>query len=472
MQRNYPTVLFLLLILFPFISKAQSAELARKGSLGVRLEPVNDSRAKTAGLKDVKGTYISGVLPAGTGDALGLQDGDILLAIEGKSTNDVQGVVALTQSWRAGQPLELEVWRNGKTIKLNGKVKGKPKETSETAEVIYDAVPFSGGKLRSIIHKPKADGQMPLLVFLQGFSCGSIDLYHAPDDPVRQLVDGLVERGFVVYRVEKPGVGDSDGTLDCDEIDYETEVAAFDAAVGQLDRYDFVDTDNIFYFGHSLGGITAPILAAKHQPKGVAVYGTIFESWYEYMQKVFRDQAYVRKDDWIRTENASRDAQKFLAELFLSDKSVQEMALDPAIKNQLDNRILDYDGGDHFVGRHYTFWRGINAANPVQAWRDADVHTLAIYGEFDLHAISKDGAQKIAALVNDYHPGKGRFVLLEGTEHAFAKVPSMAEYVRMRRNGTFNSSYMAEHFNSGLVQIVADWMEEVIRIENQKVGKK
>lgn len=470
MQRNYPTVLFFLLI--SLFLNAQSTQLARKGSLGVRLEPVDQTRAEALGLQDVKGTYISGVLADGTGDALGLLDGDVLLTVDGQTTNDIQGVVALTQTWRAGEHLELEVWRNGQTVKLSGKVKGKPRETSETAEVIYDAVPFQDGKLRSIIHKPKADGQMPLLVFIQGFSCGSIDLYYAPDDPVRQLVDGLVERGFAVYRVEKPGVGDSEGSLDCADIDFETEVAAFDAALGQLKAYEFVDQENIFYFGHSLGGVQAPLLAAKHRPKGVAVYGTVFESWYEYMQKVFRDQAYVRKDDWISTENASRDAQKFLAELFLSDKSVSEMARDPDIKRQLDNRILGYDGDERFVGRHYTFWRGINAANPVQAWSDANVHTLAIYGEYDLHAISQDGTQKIAALVNDYHPGKGKFVLLEGTEHAFARVPSMEAYVRMRRDGTFNGSYMAEHFNPKLVSIVADWMEETIKLENKKVGKK
>jgi hypothetical protein len=280
-----------------------------------------------------------------------------------------------------------------------------------------------------------------------------------------------VERGFAVFRVEKPGVGDSEGSLDCADIDYRTEVAAFDAAVGELGRYDFVDQERIFYFGHSLGGVTAPLLAAKHRPKGVAVYGTVFESWYEYMQKVFREQAYVRGDDWIQTEEVSRNAQRFLAGLFLTDKSVEELAADPSIKSQLDNNILGYDGEDRFVGRHYTFWRGINAANPVQAWREAGVHTLAIYGEHDLHAISRDGTQKIAEMVNEYHPGKGKFVLLEGTEHAFAKVSSMAEYVRLRRSGAFDNQYMAEHFNPELVRIVADWMEEVIRADAKEVGR-
>lgn len=464
-------MLLLLTALLACRTNAQPLTLARKGSLGVRLEAMTDSRAEAANLTATMGAYISGVLPGSTGESLQMESGDILLSVMGQPTNDIQEVVAMTQSWRAGESLSVEVWRAGKKIELKGEIKGKPQETSEIAEVFYDAVPFRTEKLRSIIHKPKADGRLPLVVFLQGFSCSSIDYYYQPDSPIRQLVDGLVERGFAVYRVEKPGVGDSEGVLDCGDIDYETEVAAFDAAVGRLDRYDFVDQDNIFYFGHSLGGITAPLIAANHQPRGVAVYGTVFESWYEYMQKVFRDQSYARKDDWIRTENNSRSAQKFLGALFLSDDSVEEMARDPEIKQQLDENVLGYDGESRFFNRHYTFWRGINAANPVQAWRDAGIHTLAIYGEFDLHAISSDGAEKIAALVNHYHPGKGKFVLLKGTEHAFAKVPSMEEYVRLNRSGDFNGRYMAEQFNTEIVSTVADWMDSVMQTEDKKVGK-
>ena len=268
-----------------------------------------------------------------------------------------------------------------------------------------------------------------------------------------------------VFRVEKPGVGDGAGSLNCEDIGYDTEVAAFDAALQQLDQYDFIDRENIFYFGHSLGGVSAPLLAAKHRPAGVVVYGTVFESWYEYMQKVFRDQAYVRGDDWIRTEELSRRAQAFLARLFVLRQSPEEMADDPAIKELLDNSILEFDGDSRFVGRHYRFWQELNAANQAQAWREAGVHSLAIYGEYDLHAIGPEGARHIAELVNHYHPGKGKFVLLPGTEHAFTRVPSMAEYVTMRQSGSFNSRFMAQHFNPALVDTVVKWMDEVIRVE-------
>jgi hypothetical protein len=474
MKSNHPTVNFFIIWISLLVTtqiSAQTDYLPRKGALGVRLEQLTDTHRTTAGYREAAGAFISEVLPNSTGQALGLASGDIILQLDGDAVSDVQAVVQQTQSWREGQSLQIKVWRAGRSIDLNGKIKGKPLESSEMAEVIYDEVPFRDGRLRSIIHKPKADGKLPLVVYLQGFSCSSIDYYYMPGSPVRQLVDGLVERGFAVFRVEKPGVGDSDGSLNCEDIGYDTEVAAFDAAMDQLSKYDFVDQEKIFYFGHSLGGVTAPLLAAKHQPKGVAVYGTVFASWYEYMQRVFRDQAYVRGDDWIRTENASREAQEFLARLFITRESPQEMRKDPELKQLLDNGILEFDGDSRFVGRHYTFWQELNAANPVQAWRDAGVHSLAMYGQFDLHAIDSGDTEKIADLVNHYHPGKGKFVLLPGTEHGFTKVPSMQEYVQMRSNGTFSNSYMAEHFNPEVVKITADWMEEVLQTDDKKVGK-
>lgn len=469
-MKYHPTV-YLLLFLFAYLPlQAQQATLARKGSLGVRLEAMNEDRAATAGLTGVRGALVTEVLAGGTGTAIGLQAQDIILSINGDNTDDVSGIVQRTSQWRAGQQLEVEVWRNGQSVKLQGRVRGKPMESSDIAEVIYDAVPFRDGQLRSIIHKPKADGVFPLVVYLQGFDCSSIDDYHSPNSPTRRFVDGLVSQGYAVFRVEKPGVGDSEGDLRCEDIGYQTELAAFDAAMRSLSRYDFVDQENIFYFGHSLGGVTAPLLAARHQPRGVIVYGTVFESWYEYMQKVFRDQAYVRGDDWIETENTARSVQQLLARLFVNRESPSQMQEDESIKALLAQGVLDYRD-DRFVGRHYTFWQELNDANPVQAWHDAGVHTLAIYGEYDLHAISADGAQKIAALVEHYHPGKGTFLLLPGTEHGFAQVPSMKSYVQMRRNGQFNRRYVEENFNTAVISTITDWMDPLIGRSHNKVGR-
>lgn len=461
MNRNYYTTLWIVLLLsLPFNMNSQ--ELARKGSLGALLGPVSlDIQSKTQA-PSTKGTYLQRVIPNTTATSIGLMAGDIVLSINGEPIKNTQEAVQIAKTFVADQKVKVEVWRKGKRQTLSGRVKGKPIEQSPVAQIVYDAVPFEDGMLRSILHKPKADGHFPLVVFMQGFDCGSIDAYYDNAGPIRRMVDGLVEKGFAVYRVEKPGVGDSNGSLDCESIDYDQELAAFDTALGELKKYKFIDHENIFYFGHSLGGITAPILAAKHQPKGVMVYGTVLKSWHEYMHEVHREQAIKRGDDFIRLDANTRAVAPLLAEFFLMKKSPAELAKNPDYLALMENGIMAFQD-DRLFGRHYTFWQNLNDHNQAEAWKKAGVHTLALYGEYDLQAISAEAAENIAALVNAYHPGKGQYMIIPETEHAFARVPSMKEYVQMRNSGAFDRQYMTQNFNKDIVEIISEWMLNLLQ---------
>lgn len=459
-RKNYSTLWIVLLLSLPF--NINSQELARKGSLGALLGPVSKEIQSQTQAPSMAGTYLQRVIPNSTASSIGLKAGDIVLKINEETIEHTPKAVQVARDFVADQKVKVEIWRKGKRQTLSGKVKGKPYENSPVAQVVYDAVPFEDGMLRSILHKPKADGHFPLVVFMQGFDCGSIDAYYDNAGPVRKMVDGLVEKGFAVYRVEKPGVGDSNGALDCEDIDYDQELAAFDTALGELKKYKFIDHENIFYFGHSLGGITAPILAAKHHPKGVMVYGTVLKSWHEYMHEVHRDQAIKRGDDFIRLDANTRAVAPLLAEFFLMKKSPTELRQNPDYEALMHNGIMAFQN-DHLFGRHYTFWQGLNDQNQAVAWKEAGVHTLALYGEYDLQAISGEAAENIAALVNDYHPGKGHSMIIPKTEHAFARVPSMEEYVQMRNSGAFNRQYMTQHFNKEIVEIIAEWMLNLLQ---------
>lgn len=461
MNNKYYTMLWMAILLsLPLNMRSQ--ELVRKGSLGALLGPVTQEVQSQTQAPSTHGSYLQRVIPNSTAASLGLQAGDILLKIDKERIEDTQKAVQVAGTFVAEQAIEVEVWRDGKRETLSGKVKGKPLEESPVAEVIYDAVPFADGLLRSIIHKPKADGQFPLVVFLQGFDCGSIDAYYDNAGPIRSMVDGLLDKGFAVYRVEKPGVGDSSGSLDCGDIDYDQELAAFDTALGQLGKYQFIDQENIFYFGHSLGGITAPILAAKHHPKGVMVYGTVLKSWHEYMHEVHREQAIKRGRDFLRLDANTRAVAPLLAEFFLMKKTPSELRQNPVYKALMDRGIMAFEQ-DRLFGRHYTFWQDLNDQNQVMAWKNAGVYTLALYGEYDLQAISAAAAQQIAELVNTYHPGKGQYQIIPQTEHAFTQVPSMEEYVQLLDAGQFNRSYMTKNFNKDIVEIIAEWMLSLLQ---------
>ena len=434
--------------------------LERKGSLGVEIGPVTDSIATIFGLEEAQGAHIKRVLPQSTAENLKLHPNDIILSVLELPIPTPARLIEITSNWRDGDLVEMEVFRKGEMVRLGGSVKGKPVETSPIAEVIYSAVPFEEGFLRSILHIPKEGRTFPTVFYIQGFDCGTIDHYYDPTSPTRQWVEGLVQQGFAVYRVEKPGVGDSEDTPPCADIDYETELAAFQAAYEQLLTEEFVDTSNVFLFGHSLGGITAPIIAQARKPKGIMVYGTVLRSWFEYMVNTRREQPLHLGTPYPAIEFDTREYLPLLYEWLVAQKNLDELKEIPEVKKLLDRGALAFEN-EHFVGRHYTFWQGIQRQNVTRAWHQlGGVPTLAIYGEYDIHAIDSEDAENIAAIVNANAPGKGTFALLKGTEHGFAKVPSMEAYAEMRQNGTFNGAYRSEHFNPEITKLISQWMRK------------
>ena len=95
-------------------------------------------------------------------------------------------------------------------------------------------------------------------------------------------VDSLTAKGFVTIRVEKTGMGDSKG-LPCNECDFHTEKQGFLDGLKQLKSLPYVDKQNIFIAGFSIGGVIAPLIAQPEPVKGIIVYGTAGRNWLEYL---------------------------------------------------------------------------------------------------------------------------------------------------------------------------------------------
>ena len=176
-----------------------SQNLERKGSLGVHITPITDSIAAIFELPEKRGVLAQLIIPQSTAENLHMQVNDIILEVEGQTIETTAQLVAETSTWREGDVIDMLVFRKGETVRLGGMVKGKPMETSPLAEVYYDEVPFQEGYLRSIMHIPKDGLKFPVVFYIQGFDCGSIDSYHTPNTMMRKWVDGLVQQGFAVF---------------------------------------------------------------------------------------------------------------------------------------------------------------------------------------------------------------------------------------------------------------------------------
>ncbi|TVQ71110.1 MAG: hypothetical protein EA363_06565 [Balneolaceae bacterium] len=133
-----------------------------------------------------------------------------------------------------------------------------------------------------IINKPAGEEPMPALLLIPGYTCASIE-HLRETHPYRRLIDAYVDAGYVTLRIEKSGLGDSWNTPECASTDLHDEIESFEQGLKTLRSLPYVDPSRIIIYGHSMGGVVAPAISARHDIAGVIAYGTVALSWFEYM---------------------------------------------------------------------------------------------------------------------------------------------------------------------------------------------
>ncbi len=326
------------------------------------------------------------------------------------------------------------------------------------ASITYGQVPFREGQLRTITYTPANVTKSPAILFIPGFPCRSIDDYG--NTPYEQLIEGWNDLGYVVMLVEKPGLGDNENTQDCMQIDLYTEIEAFEQGLLELKRLPEVDPENIFIFGHSMGGIVAPVISQKHSLKGVMVYGSPYRPWFEFAAEMFRFQKPLTGTDYVASEETLRQLHHVLYRYFVLRQHPSAIAAaDPAYAKILQEEF-QYHGGDEFWSRDYRYWQQIDEINLTKAWAETDEHVLSIWGEYDFQVVNAEDHKRIAEIVNHYHPGHATFLTMPKTNHSFIRVPGMAEGVEQMNKRDLE--YNRTHFNTKLVQDTDAWMKKVM----------
>ena len=451
--------IFLLLLSIHF---CDAQNLQRRGRLGVQMEPVTDSLAQVLGLQEAWGMAIRRVFPGATYANAGGMDGDVLLNINGLPAVQGAALQEAMQSVREGRPARFTVWRNGEKKELEGAVSPIPLETSASSDVIYGEVPYKGGWLRAIVNKPHTPGPHPAIYFIPGYTCSSVESF-SPIHPYKKLLDSLSGLGYAIFRVEKPGVGDNVGTGNCQELGFDNELEAYRIAYEAMKQYDFIDMDNVFIWGHSMGGVYAPIIGAQTQPKGVVVYGITHEVWVEYLLKMVRYQNPLLGHDYVETDLDVRTLYALLYEHYYLGKSSKELYKNPDYQKILD-RDFAFDGEDQILFRHEDFWRELNAHNLSEAWAGINGHVLSLFGKADMEAVNDESQREIARIVNANNAGYGTFRLVPETDHSMIKVGSMEKGARLRSTPEYRQ-YLETKFNYEIVTVTHEWIQSVIGME-------
>jgi serine protease Do len=100
----------------PVIGQLSEFHETRRGWLGVRIQPVDDTIADSLNLGTARGALIAGVDEKGPAKPAGLMAGDVIVKFDGKEVKESRDLPRLVASMAVGKQVEVEVIRGGKEV--------------------------------------------------------------------------------------------------------------------------------------------------------------------------------------------------------------------------------------------------------------------------------------------------------------------------------------------------------------------
>lgn len=289
-------------------------------------------------------------------------------------------------------------------------------------ETRYDSIVTPEGyHLRVIVTRPQGVRRpAPTVYFVQWLSCDTVEL-GAAQDGWSQLLRGLAERsGFVLVRLEKEGVGASQGRNCQNELDYETELRDHRQALAWALRHSWIDPSRVVVFGASMGATYAPLLAEGQDVTGVAVWGGGARSWFERQLSFERSALELSGASAEAIDAGMRDAALFYSRFLLERRDLNALLAEPGMR-EVWARLHGVEGNSLF-GRPGSFHQQAQAQSWAQAWSRVDAPVLVMLGEYDWYEEAES-----ARLIRNVVQAQGRaatFELIRGLDHHFMRYPS------------------------------------------------
>lgn len=428
--------------------------LKRNAFLGARLMDLSVVESE---LDTDFGLYLSDILPDGSLGKMNVPKETVLQQINDRQVRSMRDLSGALSGIKAGDDLTVVVFENGQQKTYQGKAQGRGLEKHPQASVEYGEVSYADNTLRSILYLPHGVEQPPVVFFIQGYTCQSIEMQN--NNPAKQLIDAWVKDGYAVFLVEKPGMGDSESKTPCMDIDFNQELFAFSKAYEALRKNAKIDTENIFLFGHSMGGIIAPLLAKKEPSAGIMVFGIVGKNWYDYMIDIYTEQPLLFGTSEEEIKEDSKYYLPFIEDMLVHKKTNAELIESPVYGARLkeDGTAAELANG-YYIMRHYRYWQTLADVDVPGAWAKVKSPVLVLHGEYDIQAINPKYGKMIVTNVKK-HGGKASFELFPKTEHAFLQFNSREELLQVMNNGGYAGTFTT-NFNSDIANKSVEWMKQ------------
>jgi alpha-beta hydrolase superfamily lysophospholipase len=450
-MKKYVHLLIAIITLLLDDGRLQAQGLPRRTSMGINFGPITDSIQKQFHLPDKNGIIARKIYKNTSAQLAGVESGDIITHINDSLIKDnPQHFAILVKPFKQGDKLTFTLYRQGKKLRKQIRVLPIPQETNPRFETIYSAIKVGNNHLRVIMTKPKCRGPYPAVLLIQEDNCYSIE-YPYEKEGYYPFIDSLTSRGLATFRLELSGVGDSKG-MPCGQ-SFDQTVVYFQACLGFVKQQAFVDSANVFLYGHGEGGVIAPIIANQNPVKGIIVFGSFARSKYEYTLANLRRMNELGSVVWrwrARQGPMPYDSLETITKTYAS--ALQEFLMEKQSPQAVMEKYPSVKTYFSVFKDTYKYPQELAQVNIAYQWKRLDTHVLALYGKADYLAFEEDH-QLIAKIVNREHENRAVCITIPQTDHNLNRVDTFEQSVLARKTNSQNK-------NHTIVQLIYEWIDE------------
>jgi hypothetical protein len=379
-----------------------------------------------ASVTDTDGVRITFVRPGSAADLGGLRVADVVLSVGGGPVHTSGELVSRVKAGPAGRPIAFGIRRGGVALMLQLILEAAPDERDPLVDTLYQSISIDGTLRRTLVTVPKGPHEArPGVLILGGIGCFSVDSAADPQDAYMRLAHDLGRRGFVVLRLEKSGVGDSQGPP-CMTVDLLTEMRSYELALQSFKNDPNVDKNRIYLFGHSIGSLMAPRIANQAKVAGVIVAEGVGRNWIEYELWNLRRQLELGGESPTEVD----------AILAMKEKCMHRLLIEKEAESEIERTQPECKVHNAYPAPA-TYMQQAAALNVVEPWSVFSLPLLAIYGTADFVTVEEDH-RRIVSIVNAIHPGAAALKLVAGMDHHLdrAGTQQQAYDLRVKQQGT------------------------------------
>ena len=400
---------------------------------------------------------VDSVMPHSMAEKAGLQKFDLIQTIDNVSVNTPRKYQDVCKKIDEGELVSIQYVRNNRTKVVRTNAIPYPRYNPDWAEVVYGEVAIKGCLSRTMIYKPKGITKPPGIFFIPGYNCSSIESFAANFNG--KMIEGWVKSGFAVYTVEKSGMGDSRGCKACIDVDLQTDIQLFEKAYHDFSHLNYIDSSQLFIWGHSMGGIIAPLIVTGKPVAGIMVFGTVFRPWSEFLLEMHRVQKPLLDSlSFEETENFTRLIQKIYFEFFVLKKSPEQLYQHPEYKDLVETELEYKKGKEEMWGRHWRFWQQLDSINLAKAWQNLNCKVLVLHGKADFIQCAAVEPYLICEAVNSTHRGHATLLTIQGLDHLIMNSKDYTEAVQNMNA----KAYLKGNFNTELLNETIKWLQTQI----------